>query len=128
VAVAALERLGLTDRLAEVLDVDVMVPQVGQGALAVECRVDDEPTRALLAAVEHPPSRRRVDAERAFLARLGGGCDLPVGALADGVGPFAERLTITAVLADDRGVRRDGGEGADPVALGRDVAERLLAR
>jgi hydroxymethylbilane synthase len=80
VASVALERLGLLDQRADVFDVEVMIPQVGQGALAVECRLDDEATRDLLAGLEHGPSREAVDVERAFLAELGGGCDLPVAA------------------------------------------------
>lgn len=82
VAVAALDRLGLSEQIAEVLDPDAVVPQVGQGALAVECHVDDAATIELVARIEHAPTRVAVDAERAFLARLGGGCDLPVGAYA----------------------------------------------
>ncbi len=62
------------------LSVETMVPQVGQGALAVECRADDKATRARLAAIESAIDRGLVDLERAFLAELGGGCDLPVGA------------------------------------------------
>jgi hydroxymethylbilane synthase len=80
VAVAALERLGRGDRISEALPVDVMVPQVGQGALAVECRAADERTRKRLESIESSIDRSFVDAERAFLAELGGGCELPVGA------------------------------------------------
>jgi len=82
-AAAALERLGLGDQVAEVLDLSVMVPQVAQGALAVECREGDAETLALLAAIDDAATRRAVEAERAFLAELGGGCDLPVGAYAE---------------------------------------------
>ncbi len=87
-AAAALDRLGLVGELAardlvhEVLDPSSMIPQVAQGALAVECRADDDELLALLALVDHEPSRRAVDAERAFLAELGGDCDLPAGAFA----------------------------------------------
>ncbi len=99
-AVAALQWLGLTDLIAERFTVDDMVPQVGQGALAIECRVDDGATASLLAAIEHRDSRLRVDLERAFLAELGGGCDLPVGAharlLADGT------ATLETFMAGDR--------------------------
>jgi len=80
VAQAALERLGLAARAAEVLGVSTMVPQVGQGALAVECRAGDQATRRRLGAIESAVDRGFVDLERAFLAELGGGCDLPVGA------------------------------------------------
>ena len=82
VAAVALERLELSDRIADVLPTSVMVPQVAQGALAVECRSDDDATREALAEIEDRDSRRAVDAERAFLAELGGDCDLPAGAYA----------------------------------------------
>ncbi len=86
VAKAAADRLGWEppDGVAtEVLDQLVMVPQVGQGALAVECRTDDAATRALLAAIDDAEVRRAVSAERAYLAELGGSCTLPVGAHAE---------------------------------------------
>lgn len=79
-AVAALEILGLTDRIAEQLDLDLAVPMVGQGSVAVEARTDDADTLALLSSIDHAPSRRAIEAERAFLAELGAGCSLPVGA------------------------------------------------
>lgn len=81
-AAAAVDRLeiALDDVEHEVLAPAVMLPQVAQGALAVECRSDDEATIELLAAIEHVASRRAVDAERGFLAELGGDCDLPAAA------------------------------------------------
>lgn len=130
VAAAALQRLGLDEHVAEALEPSAMVPQVGQGALAVECRDDDEATRTLLAAIEHGPSRRAVEAERGYLASLGGGCELPTGAYAivDGDGA----LWLRAVLAtlDGRQVLRDevrAGPGADPAGTGRALGERLLS-
>jgi hydroxymethylbilane synthase len=97
-AAAAIERLGLSlaDRVVEFLEPDVMLPQVAQGALAIECRADDASTFELLAAIEHAPSRLVVDAERAFLAELGGDCDLPVAAYATIDGAV---LTIDALVA-----------------------------
>ena len=97
-AAAAVERLGLDlgDRVVEVLDPAVMLPQVAQGALAVECRAADDVARDLLAAIEHRPSRVSVDAERAFLAELGGDCDLPAGAHATLDG---DELAIEGLLA-----------------------------
>jgi hydroxymethylbilane synthase len=79
-AVAALEVLGLTDRVAQRLDPTRFVPAVGQGCVALEARADDEATIELLAAVDHEATRRAVTVERAFLAELGAGCALPVGA------------------------------------------------
>ena len=125
-AAAALRRLGKTARIAELLDPAVVVPQVAQGALAVECRDDDQQTRATVAAIEHLPSRRAVDAERAFLAELGGGCDLPAGAYAT-VSASGD-LVLTGMLAtfDGRIVLRHQATGADSVALGTEVARHLL--
>jgi hydroxymethylbilane synthase len=79
-AVAALEILGMTDRIAEHLDVERFVPAVGQGCVAVECRADDDAASMALRAVDDPATRRAVEVERAFLAELGSGCSLPVGA------------------------------------------------
>jgi hydroxymethylbilane synthase len=127
IALAALERLGLVDARVHPLDPTVVLPQVAQGALAAECRADDEDTRALLAAVEDRAARRAVDAERAFLAELGGGCDVPAGALAvaDDAG-----VTLTAMLAslDGRILLRATAADADPARAGRDAARRLLDR
>jgi len=83
-AVAALQILELTDRIAQHLDVEVFVPAPGQGCVALECRDDDEITAELLQAVDHAATRAAVTAERAFLAQLGSGCSLPVGAHAVG--------------------------------------------
>jgi len=128
VALAALRRLGRTAAATETLDPSVMLPQVAQGALAVECRVDDEATRALVAPIEHGPSRRAVDAERAWLAELGGGCDQPVGAYAtiDDHG----RVGLEAMVAsgDGRILFRHRAEGDDPPTVGRDLAREMLER
>lgn len=129
VALAALDRLGLVDASTHPMDVGVFVPQVGQGALAVECRADDSATIRRLAAIEHEPSRRAVDAERSFLATLGGGCDLPVGAHAL-VAPDGSGIALTGLLArlDGGIVLRHAATGPDSAALGREVAEHLLDR
>jgi hydroxymethylbilane synthase len=127
VAFAALVRLGLEDQATEVLDVSLLLPQVAQGALAVECRADDERIRALLHDVDDADARRAVEAERAFLAELGGGCNLPCGAYAS-LDPVGGAIKLTALLAslDGRVVLRTVGQGSDPAALGVEVAQRLL--
>jgi hydroxymethylbilane synthase len=125
-AAAALQRLGRESHVAEVLPVEVMLPQVAQGALAVECRAEDDEVRSVLARIEHEVSRRAVDAERAFLAELGGGCDLPVGAYAvvqDG------EVWLRGLLGgpDGHTVLRGSACGPDGESVGRQVAARLLA-
>lgn len=124
-AAAALERLGWSGRAAEILPVSLMLPQVGQGALALECRRDDAPTAALLAAVDDAPSRRAVVAERALLAAVGGSCTLPVAALARPV-IGALRLEAAVASGDGRVLVRASESGDDPVALGRTLARRLM--
>ena len=101
-AVAALTRLDLADRITEALDVDPFVPQVGQGAIAVECREDDEATLGALAEIDNARAHAAVNAERAFLARLGGGCDAPVGAHARYNG---DDLALITFVFDDDGPR-----------------------
>jgi hydroxymethylbilane synthase len=125
VAMAALERLGLADRAAEVLDPAVMLPQVGQGAMAVECRVGDGATIGALAAIDDADARLCVETERAFLARLGGGCDLPVGAFALAL---QSGIEVQGLLAsrDGRIVLRGGSSGSS-TSIGADLAESLLA-
>src|SRR6185295_10646882 len=81
-AQAGVTRLGLQAHITETLPLNVMLPAPGQGALAVQCRADDSETLKYLAAIHDPITAAAVSAERAFLAALGGGCSLPVGAFA----------------------------------------------
>jgi hydroxymethylbilane synthase len=126
VALAALERLGLAAKAAEVLEPARMLPQVAQGALAVECRAGDDATAARLAALDHPAARRAVEAERAFLRRLGGGCDLPCGALAEARGDGTVAIEVLLATLDGKAVLRVAHEGAEPEAVGTEAARILL--
>ena len=125
VAAAALDRLGLGDRATEVLDPSVMVPQVGQGALAVECRADDEDTLARVSSINDLAIARAVTAERAFLAGLVGGCDLPCGAYAVLEG---DEIVLQGVLAslDGHHVLRGVERGTEPDQVGRTLVRELL--
>ena len=127
VALAALERLGLDGQVAEVLATSVVLPQVGQGAIAVRCREDDQATLAALSRIDDRGARRAVEAERAFLARLGGGCEAPVGALAR-VAPGGG-LVVEGLLAslDGHVVVRRRVAGEDPAETGHRLAEELLS-
>jgi hydroxymethylbilane synthase len=128
-AAAGLERLGLLDRAAEIFAPDVMLPAVGQGALAIEARADDAELLALLSAIDHRETRLACEAERAFLQRLGGGCRLPFGALAEVDG---DTLRIRGFISDATGARAFRGELAGPAndaaSLGVRLAERLLSQ
>lgn len=129
-AVAALEILDLTDRIAERLDPAEFVPAVGQGCVAVECRVDDQRTAEALARIDHGATRHAVLVERAFLAELGSGCSLPVGAHVDGgrlytflAAPergvtISETIDLRGVLADDLAAARAAARAAHDTAAG----------
>ena len=106
-ALAALEILGLVERASEVMDVDLMVPMVGQGCVAVECRRDDAALMQSLRAIDHAPTRRAVEAERAFLAELGAGCSAPVAA------HLGDDGVLRAFMADGRDVIQVAGEVGD---------------
>ncbi len=127
VALAALERLGLGSHVTDVLDVDTMVPQVAQGAIAVECRRDDAATRQLLQEIDDGDAHEAVTAERAFLATLGGGCTLPLGALCTGRGGDGD-LALDGMLASRDGhvLLRRHGVGRDATELGTRIASELL--
>jgi hydroxymethylbilane synthase len=126
-AAAGLDRLGMAEHIAERLPVEVMLPQVGQAALAVECRWDDYDTRPLVERIEHTATRACVDAERGFLAELGGDCSLPAAAHATLAG---DGLRIEALVAgpDGREVLREEATGpaSAGAALGRSLANTLL--
>ena len=126
IALAALQRLELTDAVEQILSLEEMVPQVGQGAIAIECRDDDPASIERLQTITDDPTKRCVETERAYLAELGGGCELPVGAhacLQDGI------IQLDAVLASPDGatVLRFQEQGRDTIALGKAVAQQLLA-
>jgi hydroxymethylbilane synthase len=127
-AVAGMERLGRLSELDQALEVDECTPAAGQGTLVVQCRADDDRALEVLAAVDAPTIRAESLAERAFLARLGGGCQLPAGAVARVFDGGA--LEIVGVVASTDGKRlvreHAGGASADPVAAGHALAEMLL--
>jgi hydroxymethylbilane synthase len=128
-AQAGLDRLGLTTSITEILDPEWMLPAVGQGALGLECRAADLATRNILEKLDHPPTSGAVRAERSLLRGLGGGCQVPIGAVTRLEG---ETLILRgAVIAPD-GSRRVLGEVAGPIhaaeALGQRLAKELLAQ
>jgi hydroxymethylbilane synthase len=128
-AEAGLLRLGLAAAVTEVLDPAWMLPAVGQGALGLECRADDEATLTLLRRLNHVPTERAALAERALLRALGGGCQVPLGAVSR---LEADGLSLRGAVVSPDGRRRveaeASGSADDPKAVGRRVADLLLAR
>lgn len=126
-AVAGLQRLGLESRIRQPLSAEQSLPAVGQGAVGIECRLDDERTLALLAPLNHAETAVRVTAERAMNTRLEGGCQVPIGSYAELVdGDIWLRALVgspdgkTMVRGERRGPAKDAG------ALGVSLAEELL--
>lgn len=126
-AVAGLKRLGFESRIRAALDPHESLPAVGQGAIGIECRVDDAATHALLAPLNHAPTRICVEAERALNARLEGGCQVPIGGYAVLEG---SELHLRGLVGDPDGsrvIRADiRGPAADAAALGTTLAQELL--
>jgi hydroxymethylbilane synthase len=125
-AAAGLARLGVDPPNARRLRVDEMVPAPGQGSLAVQVREDDRKTRAVVSVLDHLPSRRALEAERSLVQLLGGGCDLPLGALAATKG---DRIRMVALIASADGAKvvRTAAESSDPGVAASTLAERLRA-
>jgi hydroxymethylbilane synthase len=126
-AYAGLVRLGLQEHIAETLPLNVMLPAPGQGALAVQCRTDDAETLNYLAAIHDPITAAAVDAERAFLAALGGGCSLPIGAYAQ---KKNEKIILTGgvISMDGKQAIRLSASDQEPHELGERLAQFVLER
>lgn len=126
-ASAGLRRLGWENRITELLDPEIMCPAVGQGALAVETRDDNGEAQQLAKRLEHEASRIAVTAERAVLAALGGGCQVPIGAYAT----VGSELHLRAIIVSPDGTqiirKQASGPPASAAAMGRTLGDQLLA-
>ncbi len=139
-ATAGVKRLGFADRITERLPVDVSLPAIGQGAVGIECRVDDVFINDLLKKLNHEETSVCVRAERAFLKRLEGGCQVPIAAyaklinpkLCKGVLPYAPTLMLEGLVGslDGKTLIKAGIEGKPEEAesLGATLAEKLLSK
>ncbi|MDO9303157.1 MAG: hydroxymethylbilane synthase [Anaerolineales bacterium] len=130
-ASAGLTRLGLDQHVTEWIPLDVMLPAPGQGALAIQCRADDQTTLSLLAKLEDESTRKCVTAERAFLSGLGGGCAVPVAAYSEfriQNSEFRIELNGTVASPDGKQIIKVVGEGNDPLELGKRLADQALAQ
>lgn len=126
-AAAGLNRLGKTQLVRQVIPPDVMTPAAGQGALGIEIRHGDAVTRSQIAFLDDPAARATTTCERALLNKLGGGCQVPIGAFAEAIDG---RIRLNALVAHPDGTKvlRETREGDDPVRLGNEVGETLLRR
>ncbi|NEO26241.1 MAG: hydroxymethylbilane synthase [Kamptonema sp. SIO4C4] len=128
-AVAGLERLGMGDRIHQIIPADISLHAVGQGALGIECREGDKEILPILSAIEHEPTKHRTLAERAFLRELEGGCQVPIGVNTD---ISDHTLTLTGMVAslDGQQLIKDSVSGSPQEAekLGLDLAENLKSR
>jgi hydroxymethylbilane synthase len=126
---AGLRRLGLTDKVAQVFSIEEMLPAVAQGALAIEARQDDAETMRRLAPLEDRATRIQVEAERGFLRKLQGGCQVPIAGHAEVKG---EQVRLRGLVANLDGTVLIRGERTGPVAdaarVGEELADELLAR
>jgi hydroxymethylbilane synthase len=127
-AAAGITRLGLADRITEYISASVMLPAIGQGALSIEMREADEATGNMIAPLDHRETRVTVETERAFLARLEGGCQVPIAGHAKLID---EQIEFTGLISEVDGslLLREtiSGPVAEREALGEQLAERLLA-
>ena len=126
-ASAGLKRLGKTELIRQIIPAGIMCPAAGQGALGIEIRAGDDATREHVAFLNDPDARLATTCERALLNRLGGGCQVPIGAFAqmrDG------KLHLDAIVADPDGTRllRESRDGENPEKLGNETGESLLRR
>jgi hydroxymethylbilane synthase len=126
-AAAGLTRLGKTQLVKQVLSEDFMCPAAGQGALGIEIRSGDTEMRRHLAFLDDPAARAATTCERALLNKLGGGCQVPIGAFAESI---AGGLQLTAIVAKPDGstILRETQTGSNPIVLGEKVGDTLLQR
>jgi len=119
--------LGKTELVKQVIPAEVMCPAAGQGALGIEIRAGNTDSRQHLSFLDDADARATTSCERALLSKLGGGCQVPIGATAE---IRAGRIHLEGIVAHPEGsvVLRESRDGDDPVRLGEEVGDRLLAR
>ena len=132
-AAAGLNRLGKTQLIRQVVPAEIMTPAAGQGALGIEIRNGDTATRALVAFLDDAAARATTTCERALLNKLGGGCQVPIGAFAEVTKEVTNKegsIRLQGLVAHPDGTKvlRETRDGSDPVRLGEEVGETLLRR
>ena len=121
-AAAGLKRLGMAERIREILKPDVMLPAIGQGAIGIECRADDVDTLNLIAMLNDPPTQQRIIAERALNKRLGGGCQVPIAGFAQ---IDQDDLELRGLVGDVQGKQIIHHTIHGPIDLAEVLGDRL---
>jgi hydroxymethylbilane synthase len=128
-AAAGLQRLGLDDQITQMLPLETFLPAAGQGALAIETRMEDTEVVAMVQTLEHGPSRLAITAERAMLGEMAGGCQVPIGVYARIAGATLHMEGLIADLNGETCIRESlSGSRYNAEGLGRELARVLLAR
>jgi hydroxymethylbilane synthase len=128
-AVAGVKRLGWADRITAVLEPELSLPAIGQGAVGIECRIDDEPTQKLIAPLNHNETAICVRAERALLKKLEGGCQVPIAAYARIIEGKLVMESLVGSISGDRIIRESSeGRPEEGEAIGIGLAELLLSK
>jgi hydroxymethylbilane synthase len=130
-AAAGMRRIGWENRISAYLPPEICLPAVGQGALCIQCRGGDEFVLDLLKLYNDPATALAVAAERSFLGKLNGGCQVPIGAFATITSENdSTMITLTGMVGSPEGDRilKDTMTGTDPVKLGSELADALIAR
>ena len=128
-AAAGVKRLGVSDKVTDYLGADYVLPAVGQGAVGIECRIDDLETNEMIAPLRHDDTQTAVVAERSFLAKLEGGCQVPIASYAEVSGDTMRLRGLVGSLDGETIIAGEKtGKTADAVKLGISLAEDLLAR
>jgi len=128
-ASAGLKRLGMGERIREILTPEVMLPAIGQGAIGIECRANDSEIHELIAVLNHPPTQTRLKAERALNEKLAGGCQVPIAGYAE---IETTHMTVRGLVGDIKGesILRHTVQGSinEAEQLGQELANELLAQ
>ena len=128
-AYAGVKRLGLEERITEIISPEISLPAIGQGALGIETRMDDEEVEERIRFLNDPPSAIAISAERAFLRKLGGGCQVPIAAFGQTVGPTLQIDGMVGTIDGSRLIRHHlEGPARESESLGTELAEILLSQ
>jgi hydroxymethylbilane synthase len=128
-AYAGVKRLGLEDKITEIIPIEISLPAVGQGALGIETRIDDKEVEGRIRFLNDPPSAIAISSERAFLKKLGGGCQVPIAAFGQTAGPHLKVDGMVGTIDGKRLIRHYlEGQMMEAEKIGVELADILLSK